>query len=369
MRAVLLDIVRFCGMLGSPREIRLKGIVIMNNKQRIEALRKLTHFLSGELEKLKSAQHEACDNFGLNQFKAGRREYSKARVVSTKIGYSLAKKYGMTQSGEIGKHISSLKKVDYVNLNFEDRFDFNRAVVLIFACAILYGEHAYLMDLDKQEKFPQTKKIALNMLSEDVDLVHENLALALDGLKNREKNQAQNNILKVFHSYADANTDFDGDFRLHNINELYDLCKDFEKNKQKIYREKYHMIDILEHGFGRPLFHLDRPLSESFKDGYGRELYLNYHWSNDWHTKYLLKIVLSLKTGISDNYLIAPGINLWVNKVLEGIDNSISIKRKDLAKEKQMFDKKLEQVAGYYDNLNLSPDILKYMRTIKRRNK
>lgn len=341
----------------------------MNNMQKIASLKKLEVFLSGELEKLKSAKRHAHDNFGLNEFKAGRREYSKARVVSTKIGYLLAKKYGMTQYGEVGKHIGSLKKVDYVNLNFEDRFDFNRAVVLIFACAILYGEHAYLMDLDKQEKFPQTKKIALNMLSEDVDLVHENLAPALDGLKNHKKNQAQNNILKVFHSYADANRDFDGDFRLHNIDELYDLCKDFEKNKQKIYREKYHMIDILEHDFGRPLFQLDRPLSESFKDSYGRKLYLNYHWSGGWHVKYLLNIVLSLKTGISDNYLIAPGINLWVNKVLEGIDDSISIEKKKLAENKQKFYKTIEQIAGYYDGLDISPDILKYIRTIKRRNK
>ncbi len=341
----------------------------MNNMQKIASLKKLQVFLSDELKKFESAKRHAHDNFGLNQFKAGRKEYAKARVVSTKIGYSLAKKYGMTQYGEVGKHIGSLKKVDYVNLNFEDRFDFNRAVVLIFACAILYGEHAYLMDLDKQEKFPQTKKIALNMLSEDVSLVHENLAPALDGLKNHEKNQAQNNILKVFHSYADANTDFDGDFRLHSIDELHDWCKNFEKNKQKIYREKYHMIKILEHDFGRPLFHLDRPLSESFKDSYGRELYLNYHWDNEWHTKYLLKIVLSLKTGISDNYLIAPGINLWVNKVLEGIDDSISIEKKELAENKQKFDKTIGQIAGDYDGLNLSPDILKYIRTIKRRNK
>ena len=160
------------------------------------------------------------------------------------------------------------------------------------------------------------------MLGKDVDWAKKHIVSALNILSNESGYKMYpkvgDKLNQRFHDYYFANVDEDLDIILRDDSKLGEWCKDLDKHKDDIEREKYHMIKVLEHKTNtnfRILYHSEDILFNAFEE-YCREDYISYNYCNDHSIRDMLNIVCAAQK-MGNKYVIGRSMNLWANKVLE----------------------------------------------------
>jgi len=328
---------------------------------KIENLRALVVFLSKKLENYKSASSRAHDTFALDENTETRKNFSKA-LVDGNSGQELAEKYDMHPNGKIGKYIDALVATNLKDLKYEQYVPKSNMIVLITLAGILFGEYEYLKSQEK--KFSNVEKVALDMLGADVDWTKEHIVPALNILNGKYGYEMYPRVGKKLRQRLDdyffANVDIDdGDMILKNDSKLSEWCKNLDKYKLDIEREKYHMIRVLErktNTCARILHDSQWVLVTSFRM-YNRDDYVR----GDYHRKSMLDIVCAAQK-MGNKYVIGRSMNLWVNKVLESIDSSIAKNKERLKEAGEQFKIVQQDTIKYYDMLNPSVQLMKEIK-------
>lgn len=238
------------------------------------------------------------------------------------------------------------------NIKFDDMtYQQKQMVMLIFCAGLFYGWFERINDeLHAHKDTSAEQFVALDLMAQDVDMVHKNLISTLKEIeKNGVSKKTKQDYETHFSTYAPHG--YYGPNKKSYDPEIFNQCKKWAtnptQNKDKIQEYKDYFITQLNPNYYVSLFPtMYDTLYTSLQNQSDFKCFTN------WRTVSLIGTFIQyLRFYTSDKYILAPSLNLYAKCMREGTQQSILKKQEDICKANKTLQEFHLYLTNMYDKL------------------